>query len=156
MSRLFLIRHGETEGNAAPDRPAPAHPALATRPRRRRSAWRSRSPREGIARIVSSDYARAATTAEHLQRATGAPLVIEPLLRERNFGDLRGRPYAELGFDMFEPDYAPPNGETLADVPRSRRSARGLACRSWRRRLGGQPGRGDARPRVPVARGART
>jgi len=66
----------------------------------------------GIVRIVASDYARAVTTAEHLQRATGAPLVIEPLLRERNFGDLRGRPYAELGFDMFEPDYAPPNGET--------------------------------------------
>ncbi len=36
----------------------------------------------------------------------------EPLLQERNFGDIRGTPYAELGFDMFAPDYAPPNGET--------------------------------------------
>jgi probable phosphoglycerate mutase len=67
---------------------------------------------EGITRIVSSDFARAATTAEHLRRATGVPLFFEPLLQERNFGDLRGTPYAELGFDMFEPDYAPPNGET--------------------------------------------
>jgi len=40
------------------------------------------------------------------------PLAIEPLLRERNFGDLRGTPYAELGFDMFALEYAPPNGET--------------------------------------------
>ena len=40
------------------------------------------------------------------------PLSFEPLLQERNFGDLRGRAYSELGFDMFEPDYAPPNGET--------------------------------------------
>jgi broad specificity phosphatase PhoE len=40
------------------------------------------------------------------------PLTFEPLLHERNFGDLRGTPYAALGFDMFEPDYAPPNGET--------------------------------------------
>jgi probable phosphoglycerate mutase len=63
-------------------------------------------------RIVSSDYLRAAATAEHLQRATGVALAFEPLLQERNFGDLRGRPYSELGFDMFEPDYAPPNGET--------------------------------------------
>jgi len=67
---------------------------------------------QGIVRIVSSDYARAAATAEHLRRATGVPLSFEPLLQERNFGDLRGRPYVELGFDMFEPDYAPPNGET--------------------------------------------
>lgn len=63
---------------------------------------------------MSSDYARAAATAEHLRQATGAPLAFEPLLQERNFGDLRGTPYSELGFDMFEPDYAPPSGETWA------------------------------------------
>jgi probable phosphoglycerate mutase len=68
--------------------------------------------REGIARIVSSDFARAVTTAERLQRLTGAPLALEPLLQERSFGDLRGTAYADLGFDMFAPDYAPPNGET--------------------------------------------
>ena len=111
MSRLFLIRHGETEGNALR---IVQHPHVPLSPRGLVQADRlaRRLAAEGIARIVASDYARAVTTAEHLQRATGAPLVIEPLLRERNFGDLRGRPYAELGFDMFEPDYAPPNGET--------------------------------------------
>ena len=111
MSRLFLIRHGETEGNALR---IVQHPHVPLSPRGLVQAERlaRRLAAEGIARIVASDYARAVATAEHLQRATGAPLVIEPLLRERNFGDLRGRPYAELGFDMFEPDYAPPNGET--------------------------------------------
>jgi probable phosphoglycerate mutase len=111
MSRLFLIRHGETEGNALR---IVQHPHIPLSPRGLVQAERlaRRLAAEGIAQIVSSDYARAVTTAEHLQRATGAPLVIEPLLRERNFGDLRGRPYTELGFDMFEPDYAPPNGET--------------------------------------------
>jgi len=43
---------------------------------------------------------------------TGLPIRHDPLLRERNFGDIRGTPYAELGFDMFAPGYAPPNGET--------------------------------------------
>jgi broad specificity phosphatase PhoE len=111
VSRLFLIRHGETEGNASrivqrPDSPlSPRGVAQAERLARRLAP-------EGIARIVSSDFARAVTTAEHLQRATGAPLFFEPLLRERNFGDLRGTAYAELGVDMFAPDYAPPNGET--------------------------------------------
>src|SRR5207245_1073841 len=80
--------------------------------RARASAGGQRLAREGIAQIVSSDYARAMMTAEHLQRATGVLLAIEPLLRERNFGDLRGTPYAELGFDMFALEYAPPNGET--------------------------------------------
>ena len=111
MSRLFLIRHGETVGNASrtvqlPDDPlSPRGVAQAERLARRLAA-------EGIAHILSSDFARARTTAEHLQRATGAPLTFEPLLQERNFGDLRGTPYADLGFDMFEPDYAPPNGES--------------------------------------------
>ena len=111
MSRLFLIRHGETSGNALrivqkPDIPlSPRGLAQAERLARRLAA-------EGVVRIVSSDLARAVTTAEHVQRATGAPLSFEPLLQERNFGDIRGTPYAEIDFDPFEPDYAPPNGET--------------------------------------------
>jgi probable phosphoglycerate mutase len=111
MSRLFLIRHGETEGNALR---IVQHPHIPLSPRGVVQAERlaERLAGEGIASIVTSDYARAMATAERLQHATGAPLIVEPLLRERNFGDLRGRPYAELGFDMFEPDYAPPNGET--------------------------------------------
>ena len=108
---IFLIRHGETLGNASrivqrPDSPlSPRGLAQAERLARRLA-------QHGLARIVSSDLARAATTAKAIRQATGAPLSFEPLLHERNFGDLRGTPYAELGFDMFEPDYAPPNGET--------------------------------------------
>jgi 2,3-bisphosphoglycerate-dependent phosphoglycerate mutase len=111
VSRLFLIRHGETVGNASrtvqlPDNPlSPRGVAQAERLARRLAP-------EGIAHILSSDFARARTTAEHLQRGTGAPLTFESLLQERNFGDLRGTSYAELGLDMFAPEYAPPNGET--------------------------------------------
>ena len=71
-----------------------------------------RLEREGIGAIVASDFARAAQTAEHLARVTGLPVHHDPLLQERNFGDLRGTPYARLAFDMFAPDYAPPNGES--------------------------------------------
>lgn len=111
VSRLFLIRHGETVGNASrtvqrPDNPlSPRGVAQAEQLARRLAA-------EGIAHIVSSDFARARSTAESLQRLTGAPLSFEPLLQERNFGDLRGTPYADLDVDMFAPDYVPPNGET--------------------------------------------
>jgi len=108
---IFLIRHGETLGNAArvvqlPDNPlSPRGVAQAERLARRLA-------REGIARIVASDLARAAMTAEHIVRATGAPLQLDALLHERSFGDIRGTPYEDLGLDLFAPDYAPPNGES--------------------------------------------
>ena len=108
---IFLIRHGETEGNASrivqrPDNPLSARGVVQAERLGRRLAH------DGIAHIVSSDLARAVTTAEQLRRATGVALSFEPLLQERSFGDLRGTPYVELGFDMFAPDYAPPGGET--------------------------------------------
>jgi len=108
---IFLIRHGETLGNASrtvqrPDNPlSPRGVAQAERLARRLEYL-------GIAAILSSDFARAMTTAEHLRRVTGTPISYDPLLQERSFGDLRGTPYAKLDFDMFAVDYAPPGGET--------------------------------------------
>jgi broad specificity phosphatase PhoE len=108
---IFLIRHGETAGNASrivqlPDIPlSPRGVAQAERLARRLA-------REGVARILSSDLVRARETAELLQRASGAPLAFEPLLQERNFGDIRGTAYADLDFDIFAPEYLPPNGES--------------------------------------------
>jgi probable phosphoglycerate mutase len=108
---IFLIRHGETLGNASRTVQRPDNP-LSPRGHAQAELLARRLEREGIAAILSSDFARAAATAERLRRATGAPVSHDPLLQERNFGDLRGTPYADLGFDMFAPGYAPPNGET--------------------------------------------
>ena len=108
---IFLIRHGETLGNASRTVQLPDNP-LSPRGVAQAERLARRLEREGIAAILSSDFARAATTAGHLRRVTGTPISYDPLLQERNFGDLRGTPYAELGFDMFAPDYAPPGGET--------------------------------------------
>ncbi len=108
---IFLIRHGETAGNAGrilqrPEIPlSPRGVAQAERLARRLAG-------AGIGGILSSDMARAAMTAEHLSRVTELPIVYEPLLHERNFGDLRGTAYADLAFDPFEPGYTPPNGES--------------------------------------------
>jgi probable phosphoglycerate mutase len=108
---IYLIRHGETLGNAArivqrPDNPLSPHGiAQAERLARRLEA-------EGISRIVSSDLTRAVMTAEALRRATGAALLVDPLLQERSFGDLRGTPYAELEIDIFAAGFVPPNGES--------------------------------------------
>ena len=108
---IFLIRHGETLGNATrvvqmPDNPLSPRGAVQAERLARRLAG------HGIRHIVSSDYARAAATAEALRRVLDVALTFDPLLQERSFGDIRGTAYADLGFDMFAPDYAPPNGET--------------------------------------------
>ena len=111
MSRLFLVRHGETVSNAARIVQRPDSP-LSARGEAQAERLAHRLAPAGITRIVSSDLVRAVTTAQYIQRATGAALSFDALLQERNFGDLRGTPYAELDVDMFAAEYAPPNGET--------------------------------------------
>ena len=108
---IVLVRHGETPGNAArvlqmPDTPlSPRGVAQAER-------LADRLAVRAVSRIVSSDYARAQMTAAPLQAATGVALELDPDLRERNFGDLRGTAYADLEVDPFAPGYVPPRGES--------------------------------------------
>lgn len=108
---IYVARHGETELNATRVFQRPDTP-LSERGRRQASQLASRLRPLGITRIVTSDLARALETAEAVAAATGAPIVLEPLLQERNFGDLRGQPYATVGLDPFAPDYEPANGES--------------------------------------------
>jgi len=109
---ILLVRHGETASNAArivqtADTPLSPHGiAQAERLARRLAQF-------GVVSILSSDHPRAVMTAEPVRLATGAPLTLDPGLRERNYGALRGRPYAEVG-DIFAPDLEPPEGETWA------------------------------------------
>jgi probable phosphoglycerate mutase len=50
-------------------------------------------------------------TAAPIAARSGIAVEENPVLQERNFGDLRGLPYAALGEDPFGPDFAPPGGE---------------------------------------------
>jgi probable phosphoglycerate mutase len=111
VRRILLIRHGETAGNAARIVQKPDIP-LSPRGEAQADALARRLAGEGITQIFSSDLERAAATARRLRATTGAPIAFDPLLQERNFGDVRGTRYDQLGFDLFEPGYAPPNGET--------------------------------------------
>ena len=110
---IWIIRHGETAGNANRIVQMPETP-LCERGITQAEALGARLASEPIAHILASDYARAAMTAERVCATTGAAIESDPLLRERNFGDLRGTPYsqlAELGIDIMKPGYAPPGGE---------------------------------------------
>ena len=109
--RVYLIRHGETELNAARILQPPATP-LSERGLAQAERLAARLAGAGLVRILVSDLRRAEMTAEAIGRRSGAPIARDPELAERNFGALRGRPYAELGLDPFAPDYAPPEGES--------------------------------------------
>jgi probable phosphoglycerate mutase len=114
---IVLVRHGETRSNAERVLQHPETP-LSERGLAQARCVASRLARERVAELVASDYARALTTAELIRDACGVSLAIDPELRERNFGDLRGRPYSELGFDPFAPGYTPPGGESWDDLHR--------------------------------------
>jgi len=108
---VVLIRHGETAANAARVVQRPEVP-LSERGMEQAERLAARLAGAGIARILASDLARAAQTAERLAEATGAPVEHEALLQERNFGALRGTPYTDLPGDLFAPDLHPPGGES--------------------------------------------
>jgi probable phosphoglycerate mutase len=108
---IYLIRHGETPGNANRVVQTPEVP-LSPRGLEQAKRLGQRLSTLGVARILASDLRRAVMTAECLREACAAPLELDPLLQERNLGAVRGTPYAELRVDIFAPDFAPPEGET--------------------------------------------
>jgi len=110
---IFVIRHGETPGNAARVVQTPDTP-LSTRGLAQADQLARRLTGERIGCILTSDLLRASMTAQKIQAATGAPVVHEALLQERNFGELRGTAYADLGFDLFAEDLVPAGGESWA------------------------------------------
>lgn len=111
---IYVIRHGETALNAARIVQPPDTP-LSQRGIAQAECVARRLATVGITHILSSNQQRALRTAEIIQQATGASLRIEPLLQERNYGDIRGRAYADLGVDILSPEYEPPGGETWAE-----------------------------------------
>jgi probable phosphoglycerate mutase len=107
---ILLVRHGETDGNASRILQRADVP-LNERGIRQAEQLARRLSDHGFVHVVCSDLLRAQMTAAPL--AAGSAIAVEesPLLQERNFGDLRGVPYAELTENPFGPDFAPPNGE---------------------------------------------
>jgi len=114
---ILLARHGETASNAARVVQTPDTP-LSPRGFLQAERLAARLASLSVARILTSDLARALQTAVQVKAATRAELAIDPLLQERNFGDVRGIPYSELGVDLFAPDFAPPGGESWEEFHR--------------------------------------
>ena len=109
---LYLIRHGETELNAARVVQFPETP-LGARGKLQAAHLSDFLISRKIQKVLTSDYLRARMTAESIRHETGAELLQIPMLRERNFGHIRGKCYDDFeGVDIFAEDYSPPGGES--------------------------------------------
>lgn len=126
-SHFLIIRHGETEFNATRVIQTPDVPLSAVG---KAQARRLAEHLEGLSPtlVLTSDYQRALDTTSQIVKLTGVTVRKSPLLRERNFGDWRGTPYAELDFDPFDPDRIPPGGESWDDFNARVESAFDYIC----------------------------
>jgi 2,3-bisphosphoglycerate-dependent phosphoglycerate mutase len=132
MTRLILIRHGETVWNRERRMQGQTDSPLSEKGLRQAILLAQRMKEFEFAALYSSDSGRASETAQFIAEVTGHPLVVEPRLRERHFGVFEGltgpemqeqHPEAYARFKGREPDYAVPGGESAAAF-----RERALAC----------------------------
>lgn len=127
MTRLILIRHGETEWNRLGRWQGQTDVPLNPGGRRQARDLADRFQHEPLDSVYSSDLRRARETAQVLAEATGAPLVEDPRLREIHLGTWEGLLFDEIRrrdgdrLDRFRAEPASeraPGGEGVLDVQR--------------------------------------
>ena len=90
MTTLLLVRHGETDWNAAGRLQGHTDRPLNEYGRRQARELAERLVGERIAAVYTSDLARARETAEIIAAPLGLEVVLEPGLREKNWGNWEG------------------------------------------------------------------
>ena len=95
-TRICVVRHGETEWNAARRIQGQIDIALNDAGLRQAEAAGRWLRAAGIVALYSSDLQRAWVTARAIAETTQAPLAAHQGLRERSFGVLQGHTFEEL------------------------------------------------------------
>ena len=93
---LFLFRHGETDWNRAGRLQGHTDTPLNTTGLAQAEALTKRLRPFRLDAVVSSDLARAWTTAQIVAEGLGIPVIAEPGLREANIGDAEGLYWPEV------------------------------------------------------------
>ncbi len=103
-TRLYLIRHGQSAGNAEGRFGGHGPTPLSDLGRRQAEMTAKALAREGISAIYSSDLTRAVETAEPLARLLDLPIHQSPAFRERHVGVLEGLTFDESK-EAYPKDY---------------------------------------------------
>jgi 2,3-bisphosphoglycerate-dependent phosphoglycerate mutase len=90
VTELLLVRHGETDWNAEGRLQGHTDRPLNEYGRRQAIELADRLAGEGADAIYASDLVRAQTTAEIIGERLGLPVVVDPDLREKNWGTWEG------------------------------------------------------------------
>jgi broad specificity phosphatase PhoE len=143
---MILVRHGQSEWNAAYNRtridPNIPDPPLTAEGRRQAEAVAQTLAQAGIRRLLVSPYVRTLETAEIIAGRMGIAMTVEPMVRERaafscDIGTPRSQlavRWPQLSFDHVEEIWWPSTTESDAELGhrcrRFRTAAQGLV--DWR------------------------
>ncbi|HEV8592567.1 MAG TPA: histidine phosphatase family protein [Pyrinomonadaceae bacterium] len=95
VTRLYLVRHGQSAGNAEGRFGGHGPTPLSELGQKQAAKTATLLAKEGINAIYSSDLSRAVQTAQPLSELTGVPIIETPSFRERNVGVLEGLTFDE-------------------------------------------------------------
>ena len=124
MTRLCLVRHGETDWNASKRIQGHIDIPLSAMGHAQARAAGNALKDEGFAAIYTSDLTRARQTAEATAHLAKIPLQLDPGFRERHYGVFQGLTYTECEarypaayacHKSRDPRFAPEGGESLLD-----------------------------------------
>ena len=96
ITRIWLVRHGETEWNATKRAQGQADVPLNDAGRLQAEVAAAQLDGVNLAGVYSSDLSRAIDTAEPIARAHGLEIVIDPAFREIDQGEWEGLGLAEI------------------------------------------------------------
>ena len=125
VTKLYLVRHAEAEGNAVPFFQGSMDTALTGKGRTQLIYLAERFRHVPLDAIYYSPYRRAKQTAEAVNQFHGLPMIPEAELRELGGGSWEGRKIADLQADYPEEfavwtqhmqDFQAPAGEAMRDV----------------------------------------
>ena len=102
MTQIFLIRHGEAEGNVYRRAQGQNDTNLTPRGRRQAEAQAARFAETELSAAYSSDLRRARETARAALGGRQLPVRKEPRLREMCFGIWENRPWGEINREEIE------------------------------------------------------
>jgi broad specificity phosphatase PhoE len=118
---IVLVRHGQTNANRAGLLLGRADPPLNERGRQQAAATAASLDHERAPTVLASPLQRTWETAELIGDATGASVTVDERLIELDYGEWDECRVADLPADTVErwrsdPTYAPPGGESLAQL----------------------------------------
>ena len=103
MTKLYLVRHGETEGNINHVMQGQTPGVLTARGIQQAEALREKFADVYFDAFISSDLDRASETCRIIAEPHDLPVVMTPILRERDWGELTGEPVPP-SFDIEWPE----------------------------------------------------